>query len=239
MRAIVLAGGLGTRLRAAVPDLPKPLAPIGGRPFLAWLIEYLARQGITAVTLSVGHGADAILDYFGDAHAGLAVSYVRETEPLGTGGAARCALASLEGAEPVFVLNGDTLNEVDYRALMAAHCDPGGGAPGSSLTVVLREVDSADRYSPVEVEGARIARFSAPGRAGPALINGGVYVMAPQLLDAYPEAHPFSLEADFLEPRAAALGARAWVTQGFFIDIGMPDDYERAQELLPRFLARD
>jgi D-glycero-alpha-D-manno-heptose 1-phosphate guanylyltransferase len=234
MRAIVLAGGFGTRLRGAVPDLPKPMAPIAGRPFLSWQLEYLARQGVSEVTLSVGYRAEVIEAHFGTSAAGVRISYVREPEPLGTGGGLRLALATQEGPEPVFVVNGDTLCELDYRALRHAQ-ESDLGCP---LRIVLREVAGAGRYSPVEVEGDRITRFAAAGRPGPALINAGVYLMDPHLLDDRAPGERFSLEVDFLEPEALARGARAWITRGFFIDIGVPEDYQRAQRQLPRFLSR-
>jgi D-glycero-alpha-D-manno-heptose 1-phosphate guanylyltransferase len=234
VRAVVLAGGLGVRLREVVADVPKPMAPIAGRPFLELLLDALAAGGVEHVVLSIGHLADVIEDHFGEHYAGMAISCVREARILGTGGAARLALDACPAGEPVFVLNGDTFVDVDYRALMAAHV---GGAEGNSLTVVLRELNDASRYGSVRIEGDRLIAFDSAGHAGPGLVNAGVYVMDPGLLATLPRDVPVSLEADFLEPLAPALAARVWIVRSFFIDIGIPQDYERAQLALPEFLA--
>lgn len=237
MRAVVLAGGLGTRLREVVADLPKPMAAIAGRPFLEWLLDWLAAGGIKHVVLSIGHLADSIADHFGEHYAGMNISCVRESRALGTGGGTRLALETCPLDEPVFVLNGDTFVDVDYRALMAAHVKQSPTVDGSPLTVVLREVQNANRYGTVRTEGDRILEFSSTGHTGPGLVNAGVYVMDSGLLASMPRDESWSLESDFLEPRAGTLAARAWIAQSFFIDIGIPESYAHAQQALPEFFA--
>ncbi len=222
MRAIVLAGGLGTRLRPVVADVPKPLAPVAGRPFLSILLDRLEAGGVDEAVLAVGHRREAIIDRFGERHGGIRLRYAIETAPLGTGGGLRNA-AGMVAPGPVLVVNGDTLLDIDHAAVMRAHRDGGRG-----LTMVLRRVADAGRYGRVVVGAGRVVAFAAAGGGGPGLINSGVYVLDPAILDDAPPG-PFSFEKDFLEPRIAALKPLAVETDGYFIDIGVPEDYRRAQ----------
>ena len=227
MQAIVLAGGRGERLRAIVSGVPKPMAPIADRPFLAYLLEYLSSQGITRVVLALGYLADDVVRAFGARHAGLELSYAIEQAPLGTGGALRNALRLIEHF-PVFALNGDTYLELDYRAMLRAHRDA-----ATRLTMAVREVAESGRYGRAVIDSGRISRFEAAGEARPGRINAGVYLLADDLLadPTLPEA--FSFEKDFLEPRIGTLRPLAFETNAYFIDIGVPEDYRRAQRELP------
>lgn len=226
MEAIVLAGGLGTRLSGVVPDLPKPLAPVAGRPFLSFVLDALDAGGFGAVVLAVGHRADAIRDCYGDRHGAMRLAYSVETEPLGTGGAINLALQHTSGAD-VFVLNGDTFVQLDFSAMCAAHADG-----GERLTIAAQAVADAGRYGTLDVRGDHVHAFVEKGRGGPALINAGVYLLRRDLLGADPGSRAFSFETDFLMPRAAVIRPRAFRTDGLFIDIGVPEDYARAQSLL-------
>jgi len=223
--AVILAGGLGTRLREAVPDLPKPMAPVAGRPFLAWLLERLERQGVRHAVLAVGYRAEAIERHFGPASGALRLSYAHEREPLGTGGALRQALR-LVGAFPALAMNGDSLVDLDFAAMKATHA-----AAGVRLTMALAQVEDAGRYGRVVVRDGRVVAFEAKGRPGPGAINAGVYLVESGLLDDPALGERFSFEKDFLEPRAATLPVGAHSAGGGFIDIGVPADYERAQRL--------
>jgi D-glycero-alpha-D-manno-heptose 1-phosphate guanylyltransferase len=225
MEAIILAGGLGTRLRPAVPDLPKPLAPVAGRPFLAIVLDSLSRQDIETVVLSVGYRHECIRAEFGDTYSGLALRYAIEAKPLGTGGAIRLAAAQCVGPE-VFVVNGDSYVALDYCAMLSAHL-----ATGSRLSVCIAEVPDASRYGSVVLEDGRIVRFLERGAKGPGRINAGVYLIRRDLLDgmALPEA--FSFERDVLAEHAAELKPLAFKASGTFIDIGVPADYAKAQNL--------
>ncbi len=227
MRAIVLAGGFGTRLRSVVSEVPKPLAPVQNRPFLAWLIEALAAQGVTQVTLSVHHQWEKIRDYFEQHAASILVDYVVEHAPLGTGGAMRYVLAQKPSSEAVLVLNGDSYVRADLRAFYAQHVQQ--AAP---LSMVLRAVPDSGRYGTVETHEGIITAFG-DGKAGVAgLINAGVYALSPSLF-AEALSESFSFERDFLPSRLATIKPRAFMAEDYFIDIGIPEDYARAQEELP------
>ncbi|OGT47449.1 MAG: hypothetical protein A3E83_01760 [Gammaproteobacteria bacterium RIFCSPHIGHO2_12_FULL_41_20] len=225
MRAIILVGGLGTRLQSVVPDLPKPMAPIRGKPFLAYLVDYLKLQGITSILFPVHHLREKIQDYFQDSYAGLSIDYVVETEPLGTGGAIVNALAYLPAhTAPVFVLNGDTFVKLNYRAMYAQ-----AEKQQAPFTMALRLVQECSRYGKAIVENDRIIGFREKGGGGPGLINSGIYLIRPQVFSSFTLPKQFSIEHDFLFPYAAALRPLAFITQDYFIDIGIPEDYARAQ----------
>jgi D-glycero-alpha-D-manno-heptose 1-phosphate guanylyltransferase len=225
MQAIVLAGGLGTRLRGVVPDLPKPLAPVAGRPFLAIVLAQLRAQGFDSAVLSVGYRHELIRDAFGDQFDAMALRYAVEDRPLGTGGAIRLAARQCSEAD-VFVLNGDSYAEVDFAGMMAAH-----RRAGAALTVCAVEVADTGRYGRILVDDGRIVGFAEKGVAGPGLINAGVYAMRRDLLQqpGLPEA--FSFETDVLARRLDELRPGAWVARGRFVDIGVPEDYARAQSM--------
>jgi D-glycero-alpha-D-manno-heptose 1-phosphate guanylyltransferase len=229
MRAIVLAGGQGTRLRSVINEVPKPMAPVAGRPFLAHLLDRLEGNGIDRVVLSVGYLKEPIVAAFGERYRGIEISYSIEEEPLGTGGGLRQALAMAD-AFPVFALNGDTIVDLDYAAMLRAS-----EAAGAALTIALRRVPDAGRYGRAKVEGGRVVGFAARGEGtGPGLINAGVYLFARNVLDDPALPASFSFERDFLERRAATMRPLAFETSGYFIDIGVPEDYARAQrELAP------
>ena len=227
MEAIVLAGGLGTRLRETVPNLPKPMAPIGSRPFLTYLLENLSQQGVGRVVLSVGYRHEQISRYFGDTYAAMSLIYSIEDAPLGTGGAIRQSM-QLVTDDVVFVLNGDTMAAVDYPNMHSRH-----KAEGAHLTMALRAVPDASRYGRVEVAQGRVVRFQDNTHTGAGLINAGVYLMRADLLGAYDLPMKFSFEQDFLLPQLAALSPLAVTTDGYFIDIGIPEDFHRAQVELP------
>ena len=153
MEAIVLAGGLGTRLASRLHGLPKPMAPVAGRPFLEILLTQLRRSGCTRVLLSVGHQHTAIQDHFGASFHGMALDYVIESVPLGTGGAIRLALAEAR-EESVLVLNGDTFLDADYAAMLRFHA-----AEGAAVTLAVVHRDDVSRYGGVTIEDQHIVRL--------------------------------------------------------------------------------
>ena len=232
MEAIVLAGGLGTRLANRLGGLPKPMAPIAGRPFLEILLGGLQLAGCSRVLLSVGFRREAIQNHFGSSFRGMSVDYVIEETPLGTGGAIRKALVFAR-ENTVLVLNGDTFLDIDYAALLNFHA-----AEQPPLTMAVTHQANIARYGGVLVEGGRIVGFEEKGSAGPGWINAGVSVIEKSL--AWPAflQEKFSFETDFLMPEAARLKGAAFPVDGLFLDIGVPEDLDRAQAELKPFIDR-
>lgn len=222
--AIILAGGLGTRLREVVADVPKPLAPVAGRPFLARVLDMLAAQGLRCVVLATGHQGDVVEATLGHAWQGMALRYSRESKPLGTGGAIALAMTHITN-DVCFVLNGDSWLELDYAAFDAAT-----RGLGARLGVALAAVPDVARYGAVRVAGVRIAGFAEKGGKGPGLVNAGVYRVERGLLAGMPSGEAFSFERDVLVPAVAREAVAAFPQTRGFIDIGVPDDYRRAQE---------
>ena len=225
MEAIVLAGGMGTRLRAVVPDSPKPMAPVAGRPFLELLLRSLAAKGFTRTILSTGYMADKISGHFGSCFAGLELDYSVESKPLGTGGAVSQA-SRLVREDHFFVFNGDTFLDLDVRAVDAMWYR------ARKPVIVAREVEDAERYGRLETEGGYVVRFTGHGQAGPGLINAGCYVFQADQFSGVEPGARFSLETDFLAPLVERTAVALHVASGLFIDIGVPSDYARAQHLL-------
>lgn len=221
--AIVLAGGLGTRLRGVVDDMPKPLAPVAGRPFLAWLLDELARQGLRRAVLATGYLGDRIEAALGNGWRGMSLEYAREPEPLGTGGAIALAMQRVSG-DACFVLNGDTWVELDYADFDRQTADV-------PLGIALAHVPDAARYGAVLIEGDRITGFSEKGTSGPGFINAGVYRITRSLADGLPEARAFSFERDVLVPTVQHARVAGFTATRGFVDIGVPEDYRRAQNL--------
>jgi D-glycero-alpha-D-manno-heptose 1-phosphate guanylyltransferase len=226
MEAIILAGGLGTRLAARLQGIPKSMAPVAGRPFLDILLARLECAGCTRVLLSVGHLHQAIQSRFGTGFRSMTLDYVVEDEPLGTGGAIRAALAQAT-EEDVLVLNGDTYLQADYAAMMRFHA-----AQGAALTIAVTRQPDIARYGGVLVERSRIVGFEEKGRRGPGWINAGAYILSRHL--EWPPSLParFSFETDFLAPQIARLAPAAFPVDGIFLDIGIPEDLDRAQHEL-------
>lgn len=227
--AVILAGGFGTRLAAVVSDVPKPMAPVAGRPFLERLLDRLETQGIRHAVLAVGYRSGVIRSHFGSTRGDLKLSYSEETEPLGTGGALRLAFDAQSLARAI-ALNGDTWCDVDLADLSRAHL-----AAGVEATLTLVQQPDASRFGTVEVDGrGRVTGFREK-RPGAGLINAGVYALERRVFDLAPPGTRFSFENDILQAHAGAGRFASHVADGAtFIDIGVPDDYARAQTLFAR-----
>jgi len=225
MTSLVLVGGMGTRLRPLLQDLPKPLAPVGNRPFLEYLVLQLHAQGFKDIIFCTGYGAKEIAECFGDGHRwGVHLRYSHEVAPLGTAGAIKQA-ARLKGEGPFLVMNGDSFLEADLHALLNQHFARGGVG-----MLALAQAGDSGRFGRVEVDTAgRITRFVEKGVPRPGLINGGIYVFDPAVLRAIPDEKSMSLECELL-PRLLEDGLYGMTTRGFFIDIGLPEDYRRLAE---------
>jgi len=228
--AIVLAGGLGTRLRSVVADVPKPMAPIGDRPFLEHLLDYWIDQGIQRFSLSVGYRHEAITGHFGNVYRGASLRYAIEQAPLGTGGALLHAIHTFGIDAPVLLLNGDTFFAVGLQRLSAF-----AASSAADVAFALFETSDRVRYLGMDVDPqGRILQLQARDRS-PHLANGGVYWLHP---DAFLEGTiagdtPQSLEND-LFPALLRAGRKLYgkAFDGTFIDIGVPDDFRHAQQLL-------
>ncbi len=223
--AIILAGGLGTRLRSAVPDLPKCMAPVNGKPFIGYVIDYLQKQGVNKFILSLGYMSDAIIDYINKDYPTLNVQFAIEKEPLGTGGAIylSCTKATEQN---VFVTNGDTMFDVNLSDLLQRHIDT-----KSDCTLSLKPMTDFDRYGVVELnEDDSIASFKEKQYYKSGLINGGLYVLNVANFLAESFAEKFSFEKDYMEAYFRQRKMSGLVQDAYFIDIGIPQDYLQAQK---------
>ncbi len=223
--AIILAGGLGTRLRGVVNDVPKPLAPVAGRPFLAWLLDALAKQGLRRVVLATGYLGEQVEAALGRDWRGMALAYSHERKPLGTGGAIVLAAGEIS-SDVFFVLNGDTWLELDYAMFGSSTAKADAG-----LGVALAEVPDVARYGAARLQGQCIAGFSEKGLSGAGFINAGVYWMRRDLLQGCPTGIAFSFERDVLLPAVSRGSVIGYVQTRGFIDIGIPEDFHRAQSM--------
>jgi len=223
--AIILAGGLGTRLRTAVPDLPKCMAPVAGKPFISYIINYYRAQGIAKFIFSLGYMHGIVEDFLKDHYADLEYTFSIETEPLGTGGAILKA-SSMAVSSDALILNGDTFFAVDIPALAAFH-----EQKNALCTLSLKAVSNTGRYGVVETaDDGRISSFKEKKWYEKSLINGGVYALdiAEFLKKDLPEI--FSFEHDYLEKYYREMNMYGMVQDGYFIDIGIPEDFEKAQK---------
>jgi D-glycero-alpha-D-manno-heptose 1-phosphate guanylyltransferase len=224
LRAIVLAGGLGTRLAQVTRDIPKPMAPVGSRPFLEYLLDDLVDQGIEQAILAVSYRWEVIREHFGSVYRGMELSYSVEETPLGTGGAIRQALGKVTDDE-VAVLNGDTRFRVDLMEMEKIHRNG-----GTQLTIALKRVTDSGRFGRVEVSAdGLVTRFLEKSSGGPGWINGGVYILNNSLFRDFSMPERFSFEMDLVEPNIDRIQPQAFQSDAYFIDMGIPEDYQRAQ----------
>lgn len=225
----MLAGGLGSRLGALTSKVPKPMLSVGGRPFLEYLLDRLIAGGADQLILSLHHLPEAVSGHFGSRYRGVPIRYAVEPAPLGTGGAIAYALRE-ERAAPLLVVNGDSFLAIDYAALMHWYLrDP------VPVALVVRPVPDAGRYGAVTVNGETALAFAEKGGHGPALISTGTYILRPEVFARFGLAGRFSIETDLLQRHCAALRPRAYSFDGYFIDIGVAGDLDRAQLELPVF----
>ncbi len=220
--AVVLAGGLGTRLQGEIPDLPKCLAPISGQPFIDFVINYLLRQRIEKVVFSLGYKADLITYHLEQYWRELDYEYTIENTPLGTGGGLRMAVSCISG-DTFFVVNGDTLFDVNLSKMEESHVNH-----DHFVTIALKPMNNYNRYGSVELNESNIVAFNEKRPTVAGLINGGVYLIEKQVLSNYNVGHAFSFEKEVLEPLSCEGKIGGVISDGYFIDIGVPEDYKRA-----------
>jgi NDP-sugar pyrophosphorylase family protein len=232
-KAIILAGGLGTRLQPLVSDRPKPMAQAAGKPFLEYLIEQLRGQGFDELVLCVGHLAGHVCDYFGDGSRwGVRLRYAVERQLLGTAGALRNAASFIDGT--FLALNGDSYLDADFRAMVQLHQQRRSLDPQTVGTIAAVKVDDAAAYGMLEMDGrGRILRFREKATPGRDWMNGGAYVLEPEVLDCIPADRPVSIEQEVF-PLLLDRGYHLYSHQveGFFADIGTPEGYRRFQRYI-------
>ena len=225
--AVLLVGGMGTRLQPVLPSTPKPLAPVGGVPFLELLVRQVRSQGIRRLVLCTGHRAEQIEDVFGDGRKwDVAIEYSRESRPLGTAGALKFAERLLMPWAEFLVMNGDSFLEFEVPRFQLFHRHHGG-----LVSMAVRRVPDASRYGMVQLDThQRVTGFSEKKNIGaPGIVNGGVYLLKQSVLRHIPDG-PASLEKDIF-PRLLEYGVYAAEQEGMFIDIGTPEDYARAEAI--------
>jgi len=227
--AVILTGGLGTRIRSLVSDRPKVLAEIVGRPFLTFLLDQLASVGARKAVLCTGYMAEMIQVKLGDGYKSLRLTYSKEQEPLGTGGALRLALPRLQ-SDPVMVMNGDSYANVDLHAFLEWFLKK-----DSTVGILLTKVKDTSRYGKVvAAEDGRIESFEEKGgNHEPGWINAGIYLMKKKLVAAIPAEKPYSLEREFF-PGLIGKGLYGFRSETEFIDIGTPESFSRAEAFMSR-----
>ncbi|MDD2594197.1 MAG: HAD-IIIA family hydrolase [Bacteroidales bacterium] len=228
MECVILAGGMGTRLRSVVADVPKCMATVAGKPFLEYIISSLENAGFDHIVLSLGYKHEYIEQWLENLNTTAKISFVVEDTPLGTGGAVRYALTKAEG-ENVFVLNGDTFFQVNYKEMLSCHL-----SSGAEATLALKKMYNFSRYGAVETDGkspsTAINSFREKQYCDKGYINGGVYIIGKSHLDKFPEV--FSLEKEYFEAIVTRQDSpvRGYISDGYFIDIGIPEDFAKAQD---------
>lgn len=223
MEAIILAGGFGTRLQSIVSDVPKPMAPINEKPFLTYLLDFLAKYDVNHVVLSTGYKHEIIESYFLKQYKDITISYSRETNPLGTGGAIKKAMELID-SEKVLVLNGDTFFNVNLHKLWDFHVSSKG-----EISLALKYLRQFDRYGAVVLEDYKVIGFENKMYKEEGYINGGIYVLNKHLFDSVELPSTFSFESIILEEKRDQFKINGFKADDYFIDIGIPEDYRRAQ----------
>src|SRR4051794_33997557 len=230
MQALVLTGGQGTRLRPLTLDVPKPVIPLAGRPFLSYMLDWLEGHGVDHVVLSCGFLSDGVRRVLGSRHGNLPVGYVEESEPLGTAGPVRLAAGLGILGDRLLVLNGDLLTDIDLTAQIERH-----EASGARATLALIGVEDTSSYGVVPTASdGRVEAFLEKS-AGPAptnRVNAGCYVLERDVIDEIPEGRPVSFEREVF-PSLVGNGLYGFPVEGYWKDIGTPDRYmEATRDLL-------
>lgn len=228
---VILAGGMGTRLRSVCSDRPKVLARVKGRPFLSYLLDQISSAGVLKVILGTGYMSDMVEKNYGDTYKSLRLLYSREDKPLGTGGALRLALPLIE-SQYVLVMNGDSYVDVDLNSYFNWFIKK-----DQPVSILMCKVPNTVRYGTVRLGiNEDVISFKEKGFfKGPGWINAGVYLMKTALLKSIPTGRTFSLEQD-LFPSLAGKGLLGYQCKGRFIDIGTPESYATADDF---FTVRD
>lgn len=226
IEAVILAGGMGTRLHEVVPDLPKPMAPVNGKPFLWYLLKWLTEYPVSKIILSTGYKHESIISYFGNSFEGIPVKYTIEKEPLGTGGGLVFAAGKASGSDFI-VINGDTYFPIDLNRLCSFHT-----GHSAFITVALKKMKDFSRYGTIEYTDGKILQFHEKKFCHDGFINGGIYVMNRNMLMSRHLPGIFSLEKDVLEKSSGTSDLFGMAFNEPFLDIGIPEEYRRAGSIL-------
>lgn len=225
MQVLILAGGQGTRLKSVIRDIPKVMAPVDGKPFLDYILEKLKTDVFSRVIISTGYKSESIEDYYGSNFV-----YSKEITPLGTGGAVAYAKPFLEG-EDFMVLNGDTYFNIDYKDLVDKHL-----RSNAKISIALAIVSNASRYIRFRINAEnKVLEMEGRGIEKPGLVTGGVFIFKKEVLEDFPTKGPLE---ETVFPKYVNNGLYAWPYYTYFVDIGIPKDYEECQKHLPKFLKR-
>lgn len=219
--AIILAGGLGTRLKGVIKDIPKPMAPINGIPFLKFILDYLIKNNIKNVVLSVGYKHSVIIDEFGYNYKGLKIDYSIEDSPLGTGGAILLALNKIK-SENVFIINGDTYFDLNLQLMRDFF-----NSKKYEILIALKHLENFDRYGTVKLNNDKIIGFKEKQYCESDYINAGIYLLNKKLFLEKKFSGVFSFEKDYMEKFCQKSDFGAFKSDSYFIDIGIPSDYEK------------
>lgn len=225
---VILAGGKGTRLRGVIGDkIPKPMANISGKPFLWWLLSYLEKQGVDQVYLSVGYKKEEIIDYFHNNFGPIRIDYLTEKEPLGTGGAIKNACKLI--APEFLVMNGDTFSEIDIKKFLNVSRQF-----NADISIALADPQDSERYGTIQLDPAlNITSFAEKKNKESGFVNAGIYYIKAKIAPFFPKETSFSFENDFIEMNINLIIIKGIKSVSNFIDIGIPDDFHRAQEKIP------
>lgn len=229
MEVIILAGGFGTRLRSIISNVPKPMAPINDKPFLWYIMEWLYKQNIKKVILCVSYKSEVIKDYFGDKYKEMEIVYSIEEVPLDTGGAIKKAFEKVN-SEYIFIVNGDTFFDISIWKMFDHHLKT-----QSCMTIALKPMKDCDRYGTVVLSNDRIVSFKEKEYKKHGNINGGIYITHRNLFNEFEMQKKFLFENDFIIKHIASLKLMGFIADEYFIDIGIPQDYKRAQIELPKY----
>jgi D-glycero-alpha-D-manno-heptose 1-phosphate guanylyltransferase len=225
VEVIILAGGKGKRLSGVVSDVAKPMAPVNGKPFLYYLFKWLKQYPVEKLILSTGYLSESIESYFGNSFDGIPVEYVIEEIPLGTGGAILFALEKTK-SDNILIINGDTYFPVNINSFYSFHINN-----HNRVSIALKKMQNFSRYGSVECENDTIMKFNEKKFCSSGLINGGIYLVNKQYIESKQISGAFSLETEILEKQAGTSDIKGLVFDDLFIDIGIPEDYHRAQTL--------
>lgn len=226
MEAIILAGGMGTRLRGIVADIPKPMAPVNNKPFLYYIFQWIELYPFNKVVLSVGFKQEKIVDYFGYSFNNIPIEYVIEEKPLGTGGAVKFALQRTK-EKNILVINGDTYFPIDLQKFFSFHIEN-----NHQFSIALKRMKDISRYGSVECQENTIIKFNEKRISQDGLINGGIYLIDRQFMESKHLPEVYSLEKEILEKEAGSSVLKCMVFDDLFIDIGIPEDYHRAESIM-------